>query len=205
MPETQAETALERPLPLKSHLKQGRYGAPSLSGPSVRFWIRHPLSIATVIARKEQEPALSEALQALYGIEAPPPGRMVKGRDLTLQWCGDQQYFAVAEGRAEGVLFQELRARLKGLASVSDQSHGRVVIAVAGPKARAVLAKGSAVDFHPREFPPGAAATTQMAHIGVHVCRMGDDAFELSLFRGFCEHFWEWLTEQAEEFGYEVT
>jgi sarcosine oxidase gamma subunit len=26
--------------------------------------------------------------------------------------------------------------------------------------------------------------------------------FELSLFRGFSENFWEWLTEQAEEFGY---
>jgi sarcosine oxidase gamma subunit len=22
------------------------------------------------------------------------------------------------------------------------------------------------------------------------------------MFRGFSEHFWEWLTEQAEEFGY---
>jgi sarcosine oxidase gamma subunit len=36
------------------------------------------------------------------------------------------------------------------------------------------------------------------------VSRWGDDAFELSLFRGFSEHFWEWLTEQAEEFGYDT-
>jgi sarcosine oxidase gamma subunit len=38
----------------------------------------------------------------------------------------------------------------------------------------------------------------------VHVSATGEDAFELSLFRGFSEHFWEWLTEQALEFGYEV-
>ena len=28
--------------------------------------------------------------------------------------------------------------------------------------------------------------------------------FELSVFRGFSENFWEWLTEQAEEYGYQV-
>jgi heterotetrameric sarcosine oxidase gamma subunit len=68
----------------------------------------------------------------------------------------------------------------------------------------ALLAKGSPVDFHPREFPVGAAAVTQMAHIGVHVSRTEEEVYELSLFRGFSEHFWEWLTEQAQEFGYEV-
>jgi heterotetrameric sarcosine oxidase gamma subunit len=43
-----------------------------------------------------------------------------------------------------------------------------------------------------------------MAHVGVHVAAPAEDTFELSLFRGFSEHFWEWLTEQAQEFGYEV-
>jgi heterotetrameric sarcosine oxidase gamma subunit len=43
-----------------------------------------------------------------------------------------------------------------------------------------------------------------MAHVGVHLTRVGRDAFELSVFRGFSESFWEWLTEQAEEFGYQV-
>jgi heterotetrameric sarcosine oxidase gamma subunit len=38
----------------------------------------------------------------------------------------------------------------------------------------------------------------------VHVSRTGEDAFELSLFRGFAESFWEWLAEQAQEYGYEI-
>jgi sarcosine oxidase gamma subunit len=33
---------------------------------------------------------------------------------------------------------------------------------------------------------------------------VGPDDFELSLFRGFSESFWEWLTEQSAEFGYLV-
>lgn len=201
MPET---SALDRTLPLKSHLRQGRYGALLPQGPGVRLSVRHPLSIVTIIARREKGPALSAALEAHYGLAAPNPRRMTMGRGLALLWCGDQQYYAIAEGRGEGVLHAELKERLQGLASLSDQSHGRVVIAVSGSKARTLLAKGSAVDFHQREFPINASVPTQMAHIGVHVSATGEDAFELSLFRGFSEHFWEWLTEQALEFGYEV-
>ena len=44
-----------------------------------------------------------------------------------------------------------------------------------------------------------------MAHVGVHLTRSGENTFELSIFRGFAESFWEWLTQQAEEFGYVVT
>lgn len=204
MPERSLQPALERFLPLKQHLRQGRYGALLREGPGVRLSVRHPLSIATIIARKDKGPALSARLEAKYGIAAPDPRRMVKGNRITLQWCGEQQFYAVAEDRAEGELVGELRSELEGLASVSDQSHGRVVIAVAGPQARAVLAKGSGVDFHRREFPVNSAVPTQMAHIGVHVAAPAEDTFELSLFRGFSEHFWEWLTEQAQEFGYEV-
>jgi sarcosine oxidase subunit gamma len=44
-----------------------------------------------------------------------------------------------------------------------------------------------------------------MAHVGVHLTRVDEDTFELSLFRGFAESFWEWLTLMSEEFGYQVT
>jgi methylglutamate dehydrogenase subunit D len=204
MPEFPMQTGHERALPLKQHLRQGRYGAPLQEGPGVRLAIRHPLSIATIIARKDRQPALSAALEARYGIAAPHPRRMTRGEGLAVQWCGDQQYYAIGEGRREGALAIELKSCLNGNASVSDQSHGRVIIQLSGPKARAVLAKGSAVDFHQREFPVGASVPTQMAHVGVHVSRPDEEAFELSLFRGCCEHFCEWLTEQAQEFGYEV-
>jgi heterotetrameric sarcosine oxidase gamma subunit len=204
MAEPSSNAALDRTLPLKVHMRQGRYGAQSPEGPGVQLSIRHPLSIATIIARKDKGQALSAALETHYGIAAPSPGRMTKGQALLLQWCGDHQYYAIAEGSREGVMCLELKSRLEGLASVSDQSHGRVVIHLSGSKARAVLAKGSPVDFHRREFPVNATAVTQMAHIVVHVSRTGEDAFELSLFRGFAESFWEWLAEQAQEFGYEI-
>ena len=181
-----SELILPRVSPLTGVAVQGRFGA-SKGAPGVTFTVRHPLSIVTVIARAGQGEATAAAL-----------------RDHHPQWAGPDQYFVLAENRGEGALYRELKAKLSGLASVTDQSHGRVVIRIAGPRARAVLAKGTPVDLNPDAFPSGASALTQMAHVGVHLTRAGDDVFDLSVFRGFSESFWEWITEQAAEFGYQV-
>ena len=172
--------------PLADVAIQGRFGA-DRGAPGVELTVRHPLSILTVIARKGKGKAVAEGL-AKY----------------KAQWAGPDQYFVLAEGRGEGALFAEVSGALAGLASVSDQSHGRVVIRIAGPRARAVLAKGTPVDLHPDEFAVGQSAITQMAHVGIHLTRVDDDTYDLSVFRGFSESFWEWLTEQSEEFGYQV-
>ena len=145
------------------------------------------MSIVTVIARAGQGEATAAVLK---GYEA--------------QWAGPDQWFVLAQNRGEGALCRELKAKLAGIASVSNQSHGRVIIRLAGPRARAVLAKGTPVDLHPDQFPVGKSALTQMAHVGVHLTRVGADTYDLSVLRGFAESFWEWITEQTEEFGYQV-
>lgn len=198
-----AAIAIKRVSVLADVAVQGRFGADK-GAPGVTLSVRHPMSIVTVIARKDKTEALGQALEAAYGISLPPVGESRGKNGLALHWCGADQYFAVAEGKGEGELYRDLRARLEGLASCSEQSHGRVIIRVAGPKARALLAKGTPVDLHPSAFGPGKSAMTQMAHVGVHLVQTGDDSFELSVFRGFAENFWEWLTEQAEEYGYQV-
>lgn len=184
-----AETQLPRISPLIDVAVQGRFGADK-GTPGVTLSVRHPLSIVTVIARKGKAKATADMLASLKG--------------ATACWAGPEQYFVQAEGRGEGALARELAASLAGIASVSDQSHGRVVIRIEGAKARAVLGKGTPVDLHADEFPLGKSALTQMAHVGIHLTRVAEDAFDLSVFRGFSESFWEWLCEQSEEFGYLV-
>lgn len=174
---------IARVSPLADVAVQGRFGADK-GAPGVELSLRHPETIVTVIARKGRAKALAEALKALRGSQ--------------VQWAGADQYYVL------GTDFAEVRAALGKFASCSDQSHGRVIIRIEGPKARAVLAKGTPVDLHASVFPVGQCAVTQMAHVGVHISHPDEDAFELSVFRGFSESFWEWLTEQAEEFGYQV-
>jgi sarcosine oxidase subunit gamma len=166
--------------------RPGRYGADK-GPPGVTLSVRHPLAIVTVIARKGKSKALGAALSKQPGLD--------------VRWAGPDQYVVIGHD----TLHAGLRSQLAGLASLSDQSHGRVVIRIEGAKARAVLAKGTPVDLDPREFPVGKSALTQLAHVGVHLTRVGENAFELLVFRGFAEGFWEWLTLMAEEFGYQVT
>ncbi len=185
-----AKTTLARASPLAHAAVRGRFGA-DRGFSDVELSVRHPASIVGVIARKGCSDRVAAALN---GIE----GRAV-------HWSGFDQYYVVADGLTEGALYEGLKDRLDGIASVSDQSHGRIIIRIGGKKSRQVLAKGTPVDLHADEFPVGQSAVTQMAHIGVHLTRTGENTFEVSVFRGFAESFWEWLTQQAEEFGYVVT
>jgi methylglutamate dehydrogenase subunit D len=198
-----SSSVIHRVSPLADIAVQGRFGADK-GAPGVTLSVRHPMSIVTITARKGQMAALGKAIEDAHKCRLPNVGASTGTAAISFHWCGADQYYAIAEGRAEGELYRELKTRLEGLASCSDQSHGRVILRIAGPKARALLAKGTPVDLHPSVFGPGRSAVTQMAHVGVHLVQTGEDEFELSVFRGFSENFWEWLTEQAEEFGYQV-
>lgn len=169
--------------PLADIAIQGRFGADK-GAPGVVLSVVHPASIVTVIARKGKAKALADAIK--------------NWRGARVQWAGAEQYFVLDKS------FEDVRKKFEGLASCSDQSHGRVIIRIEGPKVRQVLCKGTPVDLYESEFEIGRSALTQMAHVGVHLTRVGRDAFELSVFRGFSESFWEWLAEQSEEFGYQV-
>ena len=168
---------------------QGRFGADK-GAPGVSLSVVHPLSIAMVIARKGKSKAVKDSLASF--------------KSVNVLWAGPDQYF-VQSSKTETSLLTELQKKLQGLASITDQSHGRVVLRISGPKARAVLAKGTPVDLYTDEFPIGRSALTQMSHVSVHLTRTGNDEFTLSVFRGFSESFWEWLTSQSAEFGYQVS
>jgi methylglutamate dehydrogenase subunit D len=172
-----------RMLPLHDVAKPGRFGAPRPT-PGVTISILHPVSLVSVIARKGKSETVAKTLKSM--------------RSANAMWAGPDQYFV------QGVSHAELKKRLGASASVIDQSHGRIVIRIAGPKVRAVLAKGTPVDLHTDYFPIGKSAVSQMAHVGVHLTRTGADEFILSVFRGFSESFWQWLKVSAAEYGYEV-
>lgn len=193
MPETRATSTtgvVARTSPLSGVVKSGDFGSVK-DLPRVELSIRHPISIIAVIARKGRGDDLAAAL-----------GRLA---NCSVLWAGFEQYYVLAEGRAEGTLYRDVKLNLGDLGTMSDQSHGRIVIRIAGPRARSVLAKGTPVDLHADEFPVGKSAVTQIAHVGVHLTRTSVDVFDVSIFRGFAESFWEWLTQQSEEFGYRVT
>lgn len=90
-------------------------------------------------------------------------------------------------------------------ATLTDVSHGRVAVRIDGNNSRDMLAKGCAIDLHPRQFPAGACIQTSVAKIGVILHRpRDDDGFILYAARSYAGSFWHWLTTSADEYGYHV-
>lgn len=94
--------------------------------------------------------------------------------------------------------------RLSPSAAVVDQSHGRVRIAIEGPRATSALAKGTAVDLDTGQFQVGQSTQTLLGHIAIHMTRIGVDSFELIVLRSFALSLWDDLITMGREFGVEA-
>ncbi len=183
----------------------GRFG--KVGGePGVVIQERVGLGLATLAARKGQDTALKQTVAAAYGVELPDSSQVVHGASVSFIGYGPGQWFAVSEQLASEALARDLAQRLKGLASISDQSGGRTVLRIGGPRARDVLAKGLPIDLDPRGFPLGSAATSTISLMGVQLWQPGDtQSYDIALFRSVSHSFWRWLAASAAEYGYEVT
>ena len=183
----------------------GRYGRTG-GAPGVALAERVNLGLATVAVRKGKGEALAAAVLAAYGTGLPPDSTVAAGPAVAFIGMPPGQWFAVSERLANGALGADLTAKLAGLASVTDRSDGRAVVRIAGPRARAVLAKGLPIDLHPGVFRAGSAATSTISHIGVQIWQVDDaPTYDIALFRSLSASFWRWLISSSAEFGYEVT
>jgi sarcosine oxidase subunit gamma len=169
---------------------------------------RSHLSLASVIARKGQSDALATLVKSAYGIDLPVAprfagGPMPDGRSIIFAWAGLGQWLAVAEGAED--FEHELTIGLGKRAMIADQSDGRCLLRLRGPKARDVLAKGLTIDLHPRAFKPGDVALTLAAHMGVQLWQLDEaPTYEIGVARSLAGSLRSWLGASAAEFGYEV-
>ncbi|MGE3150740.1 MAG: sarcosine oxidase subunit gamma [Pseudorhodoplanes sp.] len=190
--------------PIAPSAKPNRFGTPAVT-PGVILKERTNIALATILARKDQETALVARAREVFGTPLPETGRCVSQGPLSLVWAGPGHWIAAMDGEDGQRFDKRLRDNFRGLASISDQTDGRTVISVSGPKARNTLAKGVPLDLHPRAFGPGRAAATTAAHIGIYLWQTDDGpTFELAVFRGFAGSFWHFLMESAAEYGVSV-
>ena len=183
----------------------GRHGR--AEGPAgVTVAERTGLAMASVLVRRGREAELAEAVSAQFGLALPMTPMRAAGADVAFLWTGPGQWLAIAEPAAAAGFVAGLATALDGAASVADQSHGRGVLRLAGPRLRDVLAKGIAVDLHPRAFGPGHVAATFCAHLDVLLWQIDAvPTFEIAVARGFAGSFWHWLEASSAMIGLAVT
>ena len=118
-------------------------------------------------------------------------------------WLGpDEWLIATGAERASG-LGNGLADALAGFhAAVNDVSGGNVELHVSGAHARTVLAKGCALDLHPREFAPGQCAQTGLGRAAVLLAADGEPPnCTIIVRRSFSEYLCRWLENAARPLG----
>lgn len=114
--------------------------------------------------------------------------------------AGPGQWFIVGDLPKTHREFAALVTALQPDAFGVEQSAGRVRILVSGSMVERMLAKGTATDLSLFRFPLGHATTTLVGHIATHITRIGKDAFELMVLRGFAQSLWDDLARMSAEF-----
>ncbi len=111
--------------------------------------------------------------------------------------AGYQQWYITGEESLPPSRITLLADHLRGRGFVCDQSHGRIRIALSGPRAADLLTRGTAVDIDPTAFPVGQSAVTLFGHVSVQLTRTQATRFELTVLRSFAEDLYEMLEHAA--------
>ncbi len=125
----------------------------------------------------------------------------VAGDTVRVIWLGPDEWLVVADPDID------LGAKLDAVtnnrhAAVSDVSESRTILTLGGTRARAVLAKGCALDFHASAFGPASCAQSMLAKAHVILHQTSDaPQFEIYVHRSFAEYLWAWLEDASAEYG----
>lgn len=150
------------------------------------------------------DPASIAARQAARVLGGPLPYEPNTTRRygrLDVLWLGPDEWLVVTSNPGSSGLEAALReAFAEHHATVVDVSAQRTIIEIGGPAARAVLAKGCALDLHASAFGPGTCAQTLTAGTQVILLAVRDEP-RLWLFvrASFADHLAAWLLDASLE------
>ncbi|HLI14004.1 MAG TPA: sarcosine oxidase subunit gamma family protein [Alphaproteobacteria bacterium] len=192
--------------PLAAVYRPGNFGSVAASGPGIVLCERRGRCIVQLAARDERYESAAARIEDRLGLPLPrTPNRASVAGALAALWTGPGRALVVGPDSRD--LEAELAAALDGEGSVAltDLSHARAIIRIAGPRLRDLLAKGCGLDFHPRAFAAGACVQSAYHHVNVLIHAVDDSpAAELYAPRGFACALWEHLVDGAHELGCRV-
>ena len=125
-----------------------------------------------------QDKAFSAALKEAHGMGAPGPNRSTGKIGARAIWFG--QRMVMLMGPAPD-------AALAETAALTDQSDAWAVVRLEGDGAADVLARLTPLDLRPGMFKRGHTARSEIRHMMASITRLGDNAFQIMVFRAFAE------------------
>ncbi|MGY1617373.1 sarcosine oxidase subunit gamma [Geodermatophilus sp. SYSU D00691] len=145
----------------------------------------------------------AEASTAL-GVDLPTvPNTWVPTGAGRVVWLGPDEWLLSSTTEEPEELERRVRAAVLPLGgSATDVSAQRIGLRLTGARARDVLAKGCAIDLHPRVFGRGRSAQTALGQAGVVLLALSDtgDDYALLVRSSFAGYLADWLLDAALEF-----
>jgi sarcosine oxidase subunit gamma len=195
---------LERQSALAAVLRQagrsGSDGSRALRLGEVRGW-----NLVQVAAFASTTAELERVVSAALGVASLPPtiGMTGEAGARRIFRTGPEQFWVTAPSADDlATRLQEVVPATIG--AVTSLSHSRTRIFIEGEPAREVLARSIPLDFHPAAFAIGQFALTGIHHTPVLIHRAAEQRYEIYAMRTFALSVWEWLTDAALPFGYQI-
>lgn len=135
-------------------------------------------TIHSISPFKGQEKALSDAMKSAHGMAYPAANRATGKIGARAVWFGHSQAMLMGP---------EPDDTLRGFAAVVDQSDAWAVVRLQGAGVEDVLARLVPVDVRAAQFKRGHTARTLLFHMTASVTRVGENAFQIMVFRSMAE------------------
>jgi sarcosine oxidase subunit gamma len=126
--------------------------------------------------------------------------------DTAVLWLGPEEFLLVAPAEAHESLGGTLPGALiealgDGEGQVVDLSANRTTFELSGPRARAVLEKGCALDLHPRVLKAGTAFSTEIGGIPAILWKSAEESYRIFPRASFAEFLGRWLLDAMREYA----
>jgi sarcosine oxidase subunit gamma len=162
------------------------------------FTLREAPRAGKIVLRGDPgDDAFMRAVRAALDIDLPlAANTSSETAPLSALWLGPDEWLLLCAEDSASAVIESLRAALSGQhAAIVDIGDSRCVLRLTGPAARDLLARGCALDLHPREFALGAVAQTRLALAEVILHRSAEDGFDIYVARSFADYSWRWLAD----------
>ncbi len=135
-------------------------------------------AIHSISPLKSKQKAVSEALKAAHGMAYPSANRATGKAGSRAIWFGPAHAMLMGPVPDAGLLEH---------AAIVDQSDAWTVVRLEGADVEDVLARVVPVDLRVAQFRRGHTARTLLFHMTASITRVGENAFQIMVFRSMAE------------------
>lgn len=136
-----------------------------------------------------------ELASKAFGVAIPTrPCTSATAGERSAFWLGPDEWLLIAPEADTAALQQGLMAALEGVnCALVDVSHRQKALLLDGPGAATMLNAGVPLDLSLKAFPVGIVARTIFEKAEIVLCRTGEQAFRIEVWRSFAPYVLELL------------